>query len=103
MALLETKNCVFCRQDETFANGQCLGCAGKEAKSKCDAADALWNSLTDSQRIDELRRRVESLEVSQHQQPAVYERANLYWRKYETQDQSRRRRCEDKAMCGQRL
>jgi hypothetical protein len=58
MAYISNQWCEKCRSDKEHINNKCVTCAVVEVKEK----RTIWNSKTDSEKIEELLRRIEKLE-----------------------------------------
>ncbi len=58
MAFIQQEFCRYCEQVTQHCNGKCQACAEREARE----SSAAWNARTTEEKLQDLRRRVESLE-----------------------------------------
>lgn len=58
MAYITTQYCHYCRCNQLHMNGSCNTCRDRIFREN----EAIWKVKTDSEKIDELRKRIEKLE-----------------------------------------
>lgn len=58
MAFVETKDCPVCETPTTHTNGMCNDCVARKHREKLHA----WKIMSYDDRLEDLRKRVESLE-----------------------------------------
>lgn len=58
MAYLSEGWCLVCQDHRSYINNKCIQCACREAREQ----RAIWNSKTNEEKIEELLKRIQSLE-----------------------------------------
>lgn len=59
MAFVEHKECRVCQQVTRHCNGKCSDCESRKRREELNK----WQSMSYDERLDDLRKRVESLEA----------------------------------------